>query len=86
MKATINNFQIDLSKPMDISIPLSSTNENPIAWYLEKPEISPEKMGIGLAKFPAEVLRQTLIIFFLILMDTARTPNVWGILHENFTA
>ena len=50
MKATINNFQIDLSKPMDISIPLSSTNENPIAWYLEKPEISPVKNGDWIGK------------------------------------
>ena len=41
MKATINNFQIDLSKPMDISIPLSNTDENPIAWYLKKPVIDP---------------------------------------------
>lgn len=50
MKATINNFQIDLSKPMDISIPLSNTNENPIAWYLEKPEISPVKNGDWIGK------------------------------------
>jgi kynurenine formamidase len=41
MKATINNFNIDLSKPIDISLPLSNTNENPIAWYLEKPIIEP---------------------------------------------
>lgn len=45
MKATINNIQIDLSKPIDISIPLSNTNENPIAWYIEKPEIEPVVFG-----------------------------------------
>lgn len=45
MIATINNFQIDLSKPIDISIPLSNTDENPIAWYIEKPEIEPVKFG-----------------------------------------
>lgn len=50
MKATINNFKIDLSKPMDISIPLSNTNENPIAWYLEKLEISPVKNGDWIGK------------------------------------
>ena len=40
-----NNFQIDLSKPIDISLPLSNTNENPIAWYIEKPEIKPVVFG-----------------------------------------
>ncbi len=35
---------------MDISIPLSNTNENPIAWYLEKPEISPVKNGDWIGK------------------------------------
>lgn len=38
-------FQIDLSKPIDISIPLSNTDENPIAWYIEKPEIAPVVFG-----------------------------------------
>ena len=45
MKATIqhNNqtIEIDLSKPIDISIPLSNTDENPIAWYIKKPVIEP---------------------------------------------
>ena len=50
MIATINNFQIDLSKPLDISIPLSNTDENPIAWYLEKPEIVPVKSGEWVGK------------------------------------
>lgn len=41
MKAIINNFNIDLSKPIDISLPLSNTAANPIAWYIEKPVIEP---------------------------------------------
>lgn len=41
MKAIINNFKIDLSKPIDISLPLSDTHANPIAWYIEKPVIEP---------------------------------------------
>ena len=45
MIAKLQNFQIDLSKPIDISIPLSNTNENPIAWYIEKPEIEPVVFG-----------------------------------------
>lgn len=44
MKATIHHknqtFSINLSQPIDISIPLSAI-ENPLAWYLEKPEIIP---------------------------------------------
>jgi len=45
MKAKIQNFEIDLSKPLDISIPLSNTDQNPIAWYLEKPVIEPVRFG-----------------------------------------
>jgi kynurenine formamidase len=50
MIATINNFQIDLSKPIDISIPLTNTDKNPIAWYIEKPEIEPVKFGDWIGK------------------------------------
>ncbi len=50
MKAIINNLEIDLSKPIDISIPLSNTDENPIAWYIEKPEISPVIFGDWIGK------------------------------------
>ncbi len=50
MIATINNFQVDLSQPIDISIPLSNTNENPIAWYLDKPQIEPVVFGDWIGK------------------------------------
>ncbi len=50
MKAIINNQEIDLSKPIDISIPLTNTDENPIAWYLDKPEIEPVKVGDWIGK------------------------------------
>jgi hypothetical protein len=47
MIASINNeFKIDLSKPIDISIPLTNTDENPIAWYIEKPVIEPVVLGL----------------------------------------
>ena len=32
---------IDTSKPIDISLSLSNTDENPRAWYVEKPEFEP---------------------------------------------
>lgn len=51
MKAIIDNkFEIDLSKPIDISIPLSNTDKNPIAWYIEKPQIEPVKFGDWIGK------------------------------------
>ncbi|HNP31779.1 MAG TPA: cyclase family protein [Flavobacterium sp.] len=51
MKALINNtFEIDLSKPIDISIPLTNTDANPIAWYIEKPQIEPVRFGDWIGK------------------------------------
>lgn len=50
MLAKINNFEIDLSKPIDISIPLTNTDENPIAWYIEKPSIEPVVFGDWIGK------------------------------------
>ena len=54
MKTTISHigqtFEIDLSKPIDISIPLTNTDANPIAWYIEKPEIEPVKFGDWIGK------------------------------------
>lgn len=38
-------IRVDLSKPLDISIPLMASSENPLAWYQNKPTISPVKMG-----------------------------------------
>lgn len=45
-----NKYQIDLSKPIDISIPLTNTDENPIAWYIEKPAIEPVVFGDWIGK------------------------------------
>lgn len=54
MKATVEinnkNFAVDFSKPLDISLQISSDDKNPIAWYLEQPEISPVKMGDWIGK------------------------------------
>lgn len=48
----INNkpINVDLSKPLDISIPLKATDKNPIAWYLEEPKIEPVKEGNWIGK------------------------------------
>jgi arylformamidase len=54
MKATVKHndqtLAIDLSKPIDISIPLTSTDANPIAWYIEKPVIEPVRFGDWIGK------------------------------------
>jgi kynurenine formamidase len=50
MKVTINNQQIDLSNPLDISIPLTNNEQNPIAWYQNTPEIAPVTMGDWIGK------------------------------------
>ncbi len=49
MKAIIEHhsklIKLDLSKPLDISIPLRFTQNNVNAWYVGKPEIEPVKNG-----------------------------------------
>ena len=50
MKATIKNFEIDLSKPIDISLPITNDEHNPIAWYQNAPEIQPVVMGDWIGK------------------------------------
>lgn len=49
MKTTIQHnhqiLEVDLSSPIDISIPITNTDQNPIAWYIEKPVIEPVVFG-----------------------------------------
>ncbi len=49
MLATIQynskKLKIDLSKPIDISIPLKASKSNVNAWYIEEPKIEPVKDG-----------------------------------------
>ena len=50
-------YQIDLSKPINISIPLKQGESNVNAWYIEPPKISPVQIGdwIGSVKQGGEV-------------------------------
>jgi kynurenine formamidase len=43
-------IEVDLSKPIDISIPVTNTDENPIAWYIDKPVIEPVVFGDWIGK------------------------------------
>lgn len=85
MIAKINNFEVDLSKPIDISISLSNTDENPIAWYIEKPVIEPVVFGDWIGKVSEGKSSTNFNNIFLILTDTEHTPNVWDISLTIFT-
>lgn len=54
MKAIISQkggtIAVNLSKPIDISIPITNTDENPIAWYIDKPVIEPVRFGDWIGK------------------------------------
>lgn len=52
-----NHYRIDLSKPLDISIPLRASEENVNAWYLKSPKIEPVQMDdwIGSVEKGADV-------------------------------
>lgn len=43
-------YTIDLSKPLDISLPLQASSENPLAWYLDPPTIQPVRNGEWVGK------------------------------------
>lgn len=45
LQANGKNYTADLSKPMDISLPITADGKNPVAWYLGQPVIEPVKMG-----------------------------------------
>ncbi len=61
MKALIEHhsklIKIDLSKPLDISIPLRASKSNVNAWYIGEPKIEPVKNGewVGSIKKGADV-------------------------------
>lgn len=50
-------IKIDLSKPLDISIPISASKSNVNAWYLDNPKIEPVKLEdwVGSVKFGAPI-------------------------------
>jgi len=38
-------YTVDLSKPLDISMPILGSKDNPNAWYIEEPKIEPAQIG-----------------------------------------
>ncbi len=57
VKHNSRNYKIDLSKPLDISIPLQGTDQNVSAWYLPPPTITPheEEGFVGMVSAGASV-------------------------------
>lgn len=50
MLVHFNDAVADLTKPLDISLPLADSTKNPIAWYIDKPVITPVTMGDWVGK------------------------------------
>ena len=54
MKTTIKinkqTITVDLSNPLDISIPLRASQQNPLAWYQDEPNMEPVRMGDWIGK------------------------------------
>ncbi|WP_190810930.1 cyclase family protein [Flagellimonas sp. S3867] len=50
IKYNSRNHKIDLSKPLDISIPLRGGKNNVNAWYLDAPKITPHQEGDFIGK------------------------------------
>jgi len=54
VKTTIHHkykiITVNLSKPLDISIPLQASQQNPLAWYQNEPNIEPVRMGDWIGK------------------------------------
>lgn len=79
MKTTIthnaNQYQIDLSKPLDISIAITNKKDNVNAWYIDAPKIEPHRIRILLVVF-LQVPVLTFMIFGLIRIRMVRILNV----------
>ena len=43
IKLNSKNYQFDLTKPIDLSIPLQASKSNVNAWYIDEPKIQPEE-------------------------------------------
>lgn len=50
IKHNNQSYKIDLSKPIDISIPLRASQENVNAWYINAPRIEPVRNGEWIGK------------------------------------
>lgn len=74
MKTTIiyenNNYLIDLSQPLDISIPITGKKDNVNAWYVKAPTIEPHRE----ANFTGSILAGSSTNFY----DISFNPHAHG--------
>lgn len=45
IKTDVQDIKIDINKPIDISLPITADEKNPVAWYLSIPKIAPVVTG-----------------------------------------
>ena len=48
IKLNSKNYQFDLTKPIDLSIPLKASKSNVNAWYINEPKIEPGLDPVGI--------------------------------------
>jgi arylformamidase len=84
IKSGSESLEVDLSKPLDVSLPLKNGNENPNAWQAPHVKIEPVKMGdwIGEVKSGAPVNFRN--IFFNPHGNGTHTESVGHISKEDF--
>lgn len=89
MKATVHYngkaLSANLSQPIDISIPLTNNENNPIAWYLDKPVIEAVKMGDWIGKVSEGSSTNFNNIFFNPHGHGTHTECLGHITHEFFS-
>ena len=66
---------IDTSSPIDLSMGLSATSDNPRAWYVDAPRMEPVRAN-GFVGSVAEVVRLIFGMCFLIRMGMAPIQNL----------
>lgn len=73
---------VDLSQPLDLSITLQANQHNPVAWYLEAPQISPVHQGNFIGKVSAGASTNFNNIHFNPHAHGTHTECVGHITHE----
>lgn len=73
---------VDLSQPLDLSITLQANQHNPVAWYLEAPQISPVHQGDFIGKVSAGAATNFNNIHFNPHAHGTHTECVGHITHE----
>lgn len=86
MKASLKiknkTYEVDFSKPLDLSIPLRANQQNPVAWYLDPPDISPVHKGDFIGKVSAGASTNFNNIHFNPHAHGTHTECVGHITHE----